>query len=79
MLTVLKPEEQAIMNVLLEFIVREIEQRQDYTWVWEGAPLRMYLLSGFEEEKWIAVLTGKQAHRLSQMAEVKKGLRSDEH
>ena len=64
MITVLKPEEQAVMNLLLEFIVREIEQQRDYTWVWEGAPLRMYMLSGFEEERWIAVLTGKQARRL---------------
>jgi len=79
MITVSKPEEQAVMNLLLEFVVREIEQRRDYTWVWEGAPLRMYMLSGFEEERWIAVLTGEQAYKLSQLAEIKKGLRSDEH
>ena len=65
-----------IKEMLIEFVAKDIDKREDYTWVWQGAPLRMYMLPWLKEGKWIAVLTDKQAYELGKMAEVKKSLKS---
>jgi len=62
-------------DLLVELIAKKIDKRQDYTWEFEGEPLKMYLLTSFKKPKYIAILTDKQALRLKQLANIKKGIR----
>ena len=66
-------------ELLMELIVKEINKRQDYTWIWQGEPLRMYNLPYLKEGGWIAAPTNKQAYKLGKMAKIKESLRSDKH
>jgi len=68
-------DDSILEDLLIELVAKKIDKRQNYTWEFEGEPLKMFLLTSFKKPKYIAILTDKQAFRLKQLADIKKSIR----